>query len=110
VPVPAAAAAAALLVAAFGFNLLYTSTGGAGFRSPVGDLRLPAEAEIPLAVMLSPEKEDYLFSDMSGVLQYLGETTGPVEVIQLPADHRFTSAGKPALVKAADYSGGVVNP
>jgi hypothetical protein len=42
---------------------------------------------------------------MNGVFQYLGGADNPdFVIIHLPEDRVFSSAGRPAVIKAAEYS------
>ena len=93
VPLPAAAAMAALLIAA-------------AFFWP----RSPAEpAAIPGMILASEEDLEtpgiMPVSDIKGVLQYLdGGDSGDILILRLPESRSFISSGEPAIIKAADYS------
>jgi hypothetical protein len=45
-------------------------------------------------------------SDLSGILQYLGDDSPDIVIIRLPESRSFMSSGEPAIIKAADYRGG----
>ena len=45
------------------------------------------------------------FTDLNGVLQYLGSRdSGDIVILHLPEKRNFFSSGEPAIIKAADYS------
>jgi hypothetical protein len=94
VPLPAAAAAAALIV--FALAMFW--------------LKRPAEpAAMPNMILASEEDLGPAgmapVSDMNGVLQYLsGADSGDILILRLPESRNFTSSGEPAIIRAADYS------
>jgi anti-sigma factor RsiW len=92
VPLPAAAAAAAVLFIAFA--LLWT-------RKPAVEVSAPGmtfaseELDAPGIVPVS---------NMGDVLQYLGSgDSGDILILRLPESRSFSSSGEPAIIKAADY-------
>ncbi|MDR2479850.1 MAG: zf-HC2 domain-containing protein [Treponema sp.] len=94
IPLPAlAAAAAVLIIALVNFWL----------RRPVEpsaapDMTLAADAELDTPGIIP-------VSDMDSVLQYLsGRDSGDILVLRLPESRNFISSGQPAIIKAADYS------
>jgi hypothetical protein len=89
VPLPAAAAAAILIVALSVVWLL-----------PVKNSE-PALAEIHLEM-----GDTVPIADMNGVLQYLGAGDGGDYVVLRLPERNFISAGEPTILKAADYSRG----
>jgi anti-sigma factor RsiW len=96
VPVPALAAAAALLVFAVTAVLIFNPRGGADGQEL---------AEAVIAAELSPDMPAIIpVSDMNSLLRYLGEDTGDIVIIRLPESKNFMSEGKPTIIKAADYS------
>ncbi|GHU98086.1 hypothetical protein FACS189483_05650 [Spirochaetia bacterium] len=102
VPVPALAAAAALLVLVFSAVLVF---------SPRGTADGQETAEATMAAGMSPDMPAIIpVSDMSGLLQYLGEDTGDIVIIRLPESRNFMSDGKPTIIKASDYSRSGISP
>ncbi|GHU06888.1 hypothetical protein FACS1894151_00420 [Spirochaetia bacterium] len=93
VPLPVAAAAAAILVLAFAATFMQRP----GTVNQVSDSALAFGADGETAAE---------FSDMNGVLRYLGEDDAS-EVIRLPESRNFSSSGAPRLIKASDYSGSI---
>jgi hypothetical protein len=46
-------------------------------------------------------------ADLNGIWQYLGDDdSADIVIIRLPESRSFTSFGEPAIMRAADYSGG----
>ena len=87
IPLPAAAAAAVLLVALAVFFAI----------------RTPVPAAMPLMAFETPGIIPV--SDMEDVLQYLGSRdNSDVVIIRLPESRDFVSYGEPAIIKAADYN------
>ncbi|GHV82085.1 hypothetical protein AGMMS49991_06430 [Spirochaetia bacterium] len=94
IPLPAAVAAAALLIITFTLAV-FNFTGRSGQEQ---DSAMAAGMNLDLQGILP-------VSDMNGVLQYLGnEDTGDIMIIRLPESKSFMSAGQPTIIKAADYS------
>jgi hypothetical protein len=87
-PVVAAAAAAALILA---FGVFFV-------RSP-----RPA-SPVDSALVYSAQTMAPV-SDLSGVLQYLGDDSPDIVIIRLPESRSFMSSGEPAIIRAAEYSG-----
>lgn len=92
VPLPAVAAAAAVLFIAF--TLLWTWKPAASVSAP--DMTLASEElDAPGIVPVS---------NMGDVLQYLGSRdSGDILILRLPESRNFISSGEPAIIKAADY-------
>jgi hypothetical protein len=87
VPFPAAAAAGLVLAAAFA--LLFALRP----QSP------PQMADMGMEVQTSP------VSDMAGLLEYLnGDNSPDMVIIKLPETATFTNSGEPRVIRAADYS------
>jgi hypothetical protein len=103
IPLPAAAAAAVIFVAAAIFVL-------AGIGSP-------AAGTAQNALLAGSPQEEVpgmtAFSDMDGVMQYLSsQDMGNYMIIKLPESRNFLSTGEPTLLRAADFGGtsSVVGP
>ncbi|GHV94755.1 hypothetical protein AGMMS50293_10750 [Spirochaetia bacterium] len=94
IPLPAAAAAAVLIFVALAALWLRRPVQSV----PVPDMILASEED------LAPENVP--FSDMNGVLQYLGsvDSGGDILILRLPESRNFISSGEPAILRAADYS------
>jgi anti-sigma factor RsiW len=90
VPLPLAVAAAALILA---FGVFFV-------RSPRP--ASPADSAIAYSALetMAP------VSDLSAVLQYLEGDSPDIVIIHLPESRSFMSSGEPAIIRAADYSGG----
>jgi hypothetical protein len=91
IPLPAAAAAAVIILGALAALWM---------RKPAGNAALPnmiVASEENLAPGVVP------VSDMNGVLQYLGGE-GDILILRLPESRSFISSGEPAIIKAADYA------
>ena len=102
VPVPALAVAAAFLVVVFSAVLVFNPRGAADGQETT---------EAAMAAGMSPDMPAIIpVSDMSGLLQYLGEDTGDIVIIRLPESRNFMSDGKPTIVKASDYSRSSISP
>jgi hypothetical protein len=90
VPVPLAAAAAALLITTLGlfvFRQLFAA-------APDGAMAAGVDIELHDVTPVS---------DMSGVLQYLGnQDTGDIVILQLPDSRNFMSSGEPRIIRAAE--------
>ncbi|GHV77642.1 hypothetical protein AGMMS49942_24630 [Spirochaetia bacterium] len=94
VPLPLVIAAAALILV---FSVFFIRTPKAA--SPA-DSALAALTYSALETMAP-------VSDLSGVLQYLGDDDSPdIVIIRLPESRRFMSSGEPAIIRAADYRRG----
>jgi len=105
IPLPAAAAAAILLIA---FAVFWT-------RRPVEQTAIPN-------ITLSSDEYSIMPADINGrqdfapqgvvpvtslneVLQYLGNRDSTdILILRLPESRNFTSSGEPAIIRAADYS------
>lgn len=95
VPLPAAVAAAALLIAALTLAL---ANYAAQKPAPAADTF--AAAGISLDV-----QEIVPVSDMNSFLQYLGnEDSTDFMIIRLPETRNFSNPGQPKIIKASDYS------
>ncbi|MCL2479297.1 MAG: zf-HC2 domain-containing protein [Treponema sp.] len=92
-PVPAAAAAAAVfLLAAFLAVQGIQSANVPGSTGVIADVNADSQGVLPM-------------SDINDVLQYLSkEDNSNYVTINLPDSRNFSTAGEPALIKAADYS------
>jgi anti-sigma factor RsiW len=98
VPLPVAIAAVAALI--IGFGLLLARK--APVNTALQDGALAAGFE---SAGLGIEMQTIPASDMSGVIQYLGnDDSGDIVIIRLPESKSFMSLGEPAIVKAADYT------
>jgi anti-sigma factor RsiW len=93
IPLPAAAGAAALII-----GLFVSILGGRIQENMVQDsavtagIGLDIQSTIPL-------------SSIQGVLQYLeDQDNADFVILHLPESRSFSSAGEPAIIKAADYS------
>jgi anti-sigma factor RsiW len=91
VPLPALAAAAAALLIALGLAF----TGAPPADAP--DAVMAAGINLDVRDMVPA-------SDITGVLQYLGDDSADIVIIRLPESRNFRSAGEPTILKAADYS------
>jgi hypothetical protein len=92
VPLPVAVAAAAMVILAIGIFF----TRGGRTVSPVDS----ALAAMGMQTM-APD------SDFNTLLQYWGNDDSPdIMIIRLPESRSFMSSGEPAIIRAADYSGG----
>lgn len=93
VPLPAVAAAAAILFIAFALVLS---------RRPVA---VPQNQEAMAATGMMDMQGIVPVSNMNDVLQYLGnQDTTDIVIIRLPESKSFSSSGEPTILKAADYS------
>ncbi|MDR0442718.1 MAG: zf-HC2 domain-containing protein [Treponema sp.] len=93
IPLPAAAAAAIILV----FLAALWIRGG--LAEPAGN---GARANMILA---SEEMPGIIpAADMNGVLQYLGSDGADILILRLPESRDFISSGEPAIIRAADYT------
>lgn len=100
-PLPVAAAAAALLVVSLG--LLWFNWGKTGAAVPEETM---AQAKIDLDTQGIPP-----ILDMNGMFQYLSQDDrGEVMILHLPESKSFTAVGEPAIIRAADYSRRSLNP
>jgi hypothetical protein len=91
VPLPAAVAAAALILA---FSVFFA---GSLKTAPAADSEM---ASLDMQTMMP-------FSDMSEVLQYLGNDDSPnIMIIRLPESRSFMRSGEPAIMRVQDYGGG----
>jgi hypothetical protein len=98
VSLPLPAAAAALAVLAFALAAALGRPPSRGLPGP--------EALSPGGIGLEAQGIAYP-GDLDGLLRYLGDTdNGEMVIIRLPESKRFTSSGEPAILRAADYSGG----
>jgi len=108
IPLPAAAAAAVLLVFAAAFWVR---------SSPVNGNQINGYANIPNALNTQVESGEWVSfdaydtipnmmpaSDLSSVLQYLGSDRAEIIIINLP-EGNFTRSGEPAIIRAAEYTG-----
>lgn len=91
-PVPAAVAAllAVAVLAAGGVGLASSSLGSE-----------------PVAVVPNPQNIAVPVSDIGSVLRYLDsqESSAEIVIIRLPEAASYESAGRPTLIRAADYNG-----
>jgi anti-sigma factor RsiW len=91
VPLPLACAVAALVLV-FGVFLARASRPAEGAGMALSTLDV--QTVVPV-------------TDLSGILQYLGDDdSGDIVIIRLPESRSFTSFGEPAIIRAADYGGG----
>jgi anti-sigma factor RsiW len=91
VPLPLLFAAAALVLA-FGVFFVRSPRTTAGANTALSALDM--QTVVPV-------------TDLNGILQYLGnDDSGDIVIIRLPESRSFTSYGEPAIIRAADYSGG----
>jgi len=92
-PLPIAAAAALIIIASL------TLVGISAFN------RSPAHNQMATMNMAFDEQSIVPVTDISGVIQYLStQGLGDFMVIRLPESPRFSRAGEPILINAADYS------
>jgi len=94
IPLPVAAAAAVVLIAALAFLtvLRVTRTEGISGMTFASETELDTPGIIPVA-------------DMEDVLQYLGSRdNGDIIILRLPESRNFVNYGEPSIVRAADYS------
>jgi hypothetical protein len=90
VPVPLVVAAA-VMVFVFSFFFIRGSIPAAPHEPAVAALDM--QTIVPV-------------SDMSRIIQYLGNEDPPdIVIIRLPESSNFMSSGEPAIIKAADYTG-----
>jgi anti-sigma factor RsiW len=99
-------AAAALGVAAAAAVVLILSSvwmrGFAGNAAPASDSPIAALEAAGIDMELRDIRP---VNDVSGVLQYLGDTdSNDIVIIRLPESRSFRSAGEPKIIRAADYS------
>lgn len=93
VPLPAVAAAAAILFIAFALVLS---------RWPAA---VPQNQETMAATGMMDMQGIVPVSNMNDVLQYLGnQDATDIVIIRLPESKSFFSSGEPTILKAADYS------
>ena len=94
IPLPALAAAAAVLIIALVNFWLRRPPEPAS----APDMTLASEAELDTPGIIP-------VSDMDSVLQYLsGGESGDILILRLPESRNFISSGQPAIINAADYS------
>ena len=103
-PLPAAAAAAVLLIIAFA--ALWTLR-----TQQINTLQNITVASEEYSMWPSgmdtgfEQGGMYPAMDLSGVLQYLGaRDSGDIVILRLPETRSFMSSGEPAMIRAADYS------
>jgi hypothetical protein len=102
VPLPAAALAAAAAVFIIVFAAAWTRSAVVPLSPDAGPVLSDGSSGIDLDLQgIMP------VSDISGVLQYLGNTdAGDIVIIHLPPDSgNFRSFGEPTIIKASDYTG-----
>jgi anti-sigma factor RsiW len=93
IPLPAAAAVAALFIMVFALALL---------RQPTG---IPPSQDTIAASEMVDMQDIIPASDMNSVLQYLGnQDMTDLVIIRLPETSSFFSSGEPTMLRAADYS------
>ena len=93
VPVPAAVAAAVLLIV---FAFIWVINTGGATETP--GMVLASEAEFDMPGFIP-------YPDMESVLHYLsGRDNGEMLIIRLPEIRNFQQHGEPAIIRAADYS------
>jgi hypothetical protein len=102
-PLPAAAAAVLLVIAA----VLWAAQPKKA--QPLSNMALTSEEYSipPPQVNGTPDFDPKLSSirDLNDVLQYLGSgDSGDILILRLPESRNFFSYGEPAIIKAADYS------
>jgi Txe/YoeB family toxin of Txe-Axe toxin-antitoxin module len=105
-PLPAAAAAVALLIVVCA--TLWTMRSKE--RTALPNMTLASE-EFSISPSAMYEKQGFDHpgivptTNINDVLQYLGNRdSGDILIIRLPESRNFTSSGEPAIIKAADYS------
>ena len=95
-PLPAAAAAALVVIGFLAFMVL-------GNRNQA----LPAQEPMAVAANIGFDEQGMLdIHDMNDVLQYLSSQDDNIEfkIIRIPESWNFSRSGEPALINAADYS------
>jgi len=93
IPIPLAAAAALVIIASLTF------IGVSALN------RSPAHNQVAAANIAFDEQSIVPVTDITGVIQYLStQGLGDFMVIRLPESPRFSRAGEPVLINAADYS------
>jgi hypothetical protein len=91
VPLPLFIAAAAGLILVF--SVFLARSGAASSADPVYSAMRGLDMQTLMPI-----------SDLSGVLQYLGNDDSPdIVIINLPESRSFMSSGEPAIIRAADY-------
>ena len=102
VPLPAIGAVAAALV------LVFLTVFWIQQPAVIPDMNLVAEETAPNIILASEEALPNImpaFSDMNGVLQYLGGLdNGEIIILRLPESRNFISSGEPTIINAADYT------
>ena len=101
IPLPAAAAAAVVLVL---FTAIWARS-GSGVADNAGFAAVqPTVSVEPVSFKLTAEEEMPGFaSDISSVLQYLSSGDTNIIILQLPENSNFTRISEPEMIKAADY-------
>jgi hypothetical protein len=100
IPLPAAAAAAAVI--AFLAVMLFR---GSPDRSG-GLASQPVDPVSRASFALIAEEESGIIpmTDLNSVLQYLGADGSDIIILQLPESKSFLRSGDPAIIRAADYT------
>jgi len=98
-PLPAVAAAAAIILVIL--TVLFIRG---------GNLQ-PQDSAARSHFILASEEEEMpsiipAAQDMNGLLQLLGSDGSDVLILRLPESRNFSRSGEPAIIRAADYSGG----
>jgi hypothetical protein len=103
VPLPAAAAAAALFIIAI--TLLWAVQAREQKTMPHLTVASEEFSLWPSAIDGFDTQGMVPVTDLSGVIQYLGSRdSGDIVILRLPETRSFISSGEPAMIRAADYS------
>jgi hypothetical protein len=102
IPIPAVAAAAAVIIAV----LTAVTLRGNSFGASLDNNSFANQNIEPVNFFLAEEDDPDIMpvSDISGILQYLGAGDSNVIILQLPESKSFSRSGEPAIIRAADYS------
>jgi hypothetical protein len=99
IPLPAAAAAALIIVF---LTAVWFRSGSSG------NDRMANQTAEPTSFFLAADAEEepgvMPIADINSVLQYLGSGDTNVIILQLPESQSFSRSGEPAIIRAADYS------
>jgi hypothetical protein len=97
IPLPAVAAAAAVILAVLA--VLYIRGGNIQNQDPSSRSNFILASEEEEMPSIIPAAQD-----MNGLLQLLGSDGTDVMIIRLPESRNFARSGEPAIIRAADYS------
>jgi len=107
IPIPAAAAAALLLI--FGTAVWVRSgSNNVNYSNGFANIPIPVESAVDrnLFTIAAEESMPSVIpsSDLNSILQYLGGDRTEIIIINLPENNNFFRAGEPAIIRSADYA------